>query len=138
MVGTSAARRSRVCLAGYSGARWTAPAGVCGEELCYIVLMEVLDNLPHDKIQFSRPAQTEESGGIVPLQVVVGLDEETQANVELAEPLSDPLLCRALEIDSAHRQREVDDAERQVARYPDYTPGQASGEGLLGSLLVRR
>jgi SAM-dependent MidA family methyltransferase len=117
--------------------RWATAAGVGGEELCYIVLMEVLDNLPHDKVKFSRPTRIRDSDAFVAHQVVVGVDEQTGSLVEIAEPLTDRLLCRALEIDRAHQQREAKDTAEQVVQHPDYTPGRASGEGVLGSLLVR-
>lgn len=117
-----------------TSSRWTVAAEVGGEELCYVILMEVLDNLPHDKVRFSR---RRESHGIETHQVVVRVDGETRAAVEDAEPLTDPLLRRALEIDRIHEQSEVDDLVKQVERHPDYASGRASGEGILGSLLVR-
>ena len=118
--------------------RWAAAAGVGGEELCYILLMEVLDNLPHDKIKFRRQTRIRDNDdAFVAHQVVVGVDEQTGSLVEFVEPLTDRLLCRALEIDRAHQQREANDTAAQVVRHPDYSPGRASGEGVLGSLLVR-
>eukprot|EP01043_Picozoa_sp_COSAG02_P031113 COSAG02_NODE_2015_length_10106_cov_9.031578_8_plen_261_part_00 len=116
---------------------WATAAGVGGEELCYVILMEVLDNLPHDKVRFSHATGRRQTDGIEAHQIVIGVDEKTRVPVELAEPLSDSLLCRALEIDRMHQQCEVDDSVQQVVRHPDYTPGRASGEGILGSLLVR-
>lgn len=118
-------------------AGWTAAADVGGEELCYVVLMEVLDNLPHDKVQISYPTSRKESDAITVHQIVVAVDEKTQTFVERAEPLSDPLLSRALEVDHAYQLREADDPVAQAALHPDYTPGRASGEGVLGNLLVR-
>ena len=134
-------------------ASWTAAAGVGGEELCYIILMEVLDNLPHDKIELrhqSPSSQARRTGGsgsddesdtVAMHQIVVVTDEATQMPVERSEPLTDPLLCRALEIDNMHQLRESEAEEvaasSQTERFPDYTAGRGEGEGVLGSLLVR-
>ena len=86
---------------------------------CFVVALEVLDNLPHDKVIFRKDSERGGHGDHDGwFQTRVRLDPETNKHVKHhSEPLSDALAVRAMETlaDAARGETETSFA-RRVAR----------------------
>jgi hypothetical protein len=98
---------------------------------CFVVALEVLDNLPHDKVIFRKDSERGGHGDHHGwFQTRVRLDPETNKHVEHhSEPLSDALAVRAMETlaDAARAETETSFA-RRVARVVEaiFAPALAS------------
>ena len=99
---------------------------------CFVVALEVLDNLPHDKVIFRKDSERGGHGDHHGwFQTRVRLDPETNKHVEdHSEPLSDALAVRAMETlaDAARAETVETSFARRVARVVEaiFAPALAS------------
>ena len=117
---------------------WAGEAGLAeGEGLCYLLLMEVLDNLPHDKVEVTAAAG--DGGGdqesLLARQVVVERGEGEEGFRERAVPLTDALLSRALAVDAEHARLEEAATAAGRERFPHY--GAVGGRGGQAAMLLQ-
>ncbi|KAF7132288.1 hypothetical protein RHSIM_Rhsim09G0055700 [Rhododendron simsii] len=82
---------SKLCLADNDAGHWGSSHGDADQQPCWVIMLEVLDNLPHDLIYSENQVSPW-------MEVWVEKQHERSELSESYKPLQDPLIRRCLEI----------------------------------------